>query len=146
MDDKIIMHEDWRPGVNYVETRRWYWREAGNLTALPNPTDAGATRGAVQAYINHGRWVVECPLAHNDAVIVSRASAYYSCASGGTGENGGRWYAVTFPADRADIEKELLRRASSHPYKDAKFRNWNTAETLGDLKRENSEHPERLKR
>jgi hypothetical protein len=142
MEDKIVMHEDWRPGIDYVEMRRWYWREAGNLTALPNPTDAGATQGTVQAVINHGRWVTECPLGHNDAVIVSRSAPYYICTSGGAGENGGKWYVVTFPPDRAAIEAELLKRVSTHPYKDAKYRTWNAAETVTDLKRENAAHPE----
>ena len=142
MEDKIVMHEDWRPGIDYVEMRRWYWREAGNLTALPNPTDAGATQGTVQAVINHGRWVTECALGHGDAVIVSRASPYFVCAAGGVAENNGKWYMVTFPADRAAIEAELLKRRSTHPYKDAKNRTWNAQESLADIKRENAEHPE----
>ena len=136
------MHEDWRPGLDYVEMRRWYWREAGNLTALPNPTDAGATQGTVQAVINHGRWVTECAFGHNDAVIVSRDSPYFVCAAGGVAENGGKWYTVVFPSDRKNIELELLKRISSHPYKDAKFRNWTTAETVADLKAENAARPE----
>jgi len=146
MEDKIVMHEDWRPNSDYVEMRRWYWREAGNLTVLPNPTDAGATQGTVQAVINHGRWVTECPLGHNDAVIVSSGAPYYICSVGGVGENGGKWYAVVFPPDRAAIEAELLKRRSAHSYKDAKYRNWNVAETLADIKRENTEHPERLRK
>ena len=136
MEDKIVMHEDWRPGVNYVEMRRWYWREAGNLTVLPNPTDAGATQGSINAYINHGRWVTECSLGHGDAVIVSQGFPYYVCAKGGAAENGGKWYAVVFPVDRGDIEAELLKRTSS------KYLSWNTNESLSDIKRQNTEHPE----
>lgn len=145
MDDKIIMHEDWRPGIDYVEMRRWYWREAGNLTVLPDPADVGATQSTVNAYINHGRWVVECPLGHNDAVIVSDGAPYYICTVGGAGENGGRWYTVLFPGERKDIEVELLKRVSTHPYKDATLRNWNHAETVDDLKQQNTGHPEMLR-
>ena len=141
MEDKIVEHEDWQQ-VDFVNFRAWHWRQAGNLDLLPDPK--GAT-GTVQAYVNWGRWIVECPIGHGDAVIVSRDHPYFICTVGGMRENDGNWYNVVFPAEKLEIEAELLKRVAVHPLKDARFRGWRPGETVKDLEDESLARPEILK-
>ena len=137
--DYIVTHEKWQPG-DFLSFRQIHWQNAGN-GAMPDVKDA---TGTVSAYINWGRWVVECPVGHGDAVIVSETFPYFICCVGGSRENGGNWYQVTFPADKARIETELLKRVAAHPLKDARYRNWK-GETLKAIRDESRAKPELLK-
>tara|TARA_R110000824_G_scaffold18243_1_gene72602 strand:+ start:3286 stop:3660 length:375 start_codon:yes stop_codon:yes gene_type:complete len=74
----------------------------------------------VEAYINHGRWVVDCSC--NGAGLTSpefKVSCCFDC---------GRIYtAITFPKQRKKIEDTLvLRRDKAH-------RNWTVGESLSSL-------------
>ena len=141
MIDKIVEHEDWQP-VDFINFRAWHWRQAGNLIDLP---DTGKAQGTVNAYVNWGRWIAECPVGHGDAVIVSRDHPYYICTVGGDKENDGNWYSVVFPIEKEQIEAELLKRIAVHPLKDARYRGWRPGETIEDLQAEAVVSPQILK-
>jgi len=84
--------------------------------------------GSVQAYVNHGRWVADCPmLACYGARMVSDTHPM-QCGSCGGGP-----YRVLFPQQRAAIEAVLLKRP------DDRNQNW-AGETLAALRAENRAH------
>jgi hypothetical protein len=79
--------------------------------------------GDVDAYINHGRWVVDCVC--NGAGLTSPDFGVTCCF------DCGRVYtSVVFPRNRKKIEVVLLER------KDKEQRNWKVGETLTNLKSE----------
>ena len=133
--DKIVEHEDIFaiPYLAFVnDTLRRHGRP-------PAPT-YDSTKGKVKAYINHGRWVVECPSdICKGAMVVTSAEPYFLCPSCGNSENNGYWYGVQFPGPRTRIEAVLMKRPAANPW-EAFARNWSPGETLTDLRRENREH------
>lgn len=90
-------------------------------------------RGEVYAYVNHGRWVVECINSCGDAMVVSKyPENLYICSHCVDG-----WFVVKFPEMMDTIEAILLRRpAVSSTY--AANRNWNIKETTDQLLLENT--------
>lgn len=80
----------------------------------------------INAYVNHGRWVADCP-ACNSAAVVTVESPYFRC---GCGLRAG----VQFPPEREAIEDVLGRRPM------AENRNWSQGESVADLRIENALH------
>ena len=78
----------------------------------------------VYAYINHDRWVADCPC--NGAELVTRGETML-CGSCGAE------HAVVFPTNRAKIEGLLSVR-------DPANRNWNLEETTDMLLADNIDH------
>lgn len=78
------------------------------------------------AYINHGRWVVDCDC--NGAGFASREWKISCCF-----DCGAVYTSVTFPRNASKIEKTLLKRNPEN-------RNWNHGETLKILIQENVDH------
>jgi len=141
MEDSILDYETWqgfpRPGIpSYLEFVAIYW-ERDQRTPLP---DVQRVNGEVQAFVNHGRWIVECPngLCTN-ALVVSSSAPLFICAECASKENGGAWYRVTFPSDRTAIEAMLVKRPAANPVR-AVNRNWYPDETVTDLRAQNREH------
>jgi len=95
---------------------------------------------AANAYINHGRWVVNCPDPEcAGAEVVDPSDPVFMCLSCGNLKNKDiegriRLYSVRFPHNKLQIEKALLER------KDPCVRNWHTEETVDKLKQENKAH------
>lgn len=88
------------------------------------------------AYVNHGRWIVDCPFC-TSAQIAAKTDHRFLCAGdGGCGnaQVGGAFVNVTWPKDTDKIEAVLCLRA------DPNTRNWLPGETVKDLRRENVEH------
>lgn len=106
-----------------------YWRSQGR-GPMPGPMEVS---GTVKARVNHGRWIVGCPAGCGGAVMASRDMHRFICGDCGSQENGGRWYAVAWPAPRmrGEIGVILARRPEAN-------RNWDPTETVRDLERENS--------
>ena len=108
-----------------------------------SPLDSTHIRGTVRAYINEGRWIVECPSECGGAVIPSLKLRAFMCPNCANLENDGMWYRAIFPPDYRQIENALLRRPNRRgpmfPH-EARNRNWIPGETLEDLQRENQEH------
>lgn len=110
------------PGSAYTITE--FIQRAWKSRHDSSPPDSQAST-QVDAYINHSRWVVECPEGCGYAVIVDPAEPIFLCAICGSG-----WHEVSFPEQREEIESTLLVRP------EAKLRNWST-ETVQQLKEEN---------
>lgn len=129
--DYIATHEHVFPAP-FLQFYSWNWREH-QPSALPGI--AGA-KGTVDAYVNHGRWIAECPDGCGHAVIASDREPFYICTRCGNEANDGQWLNVKFPRQRKSIEAELVRRAARHPHKDAPTRNWKPGETVAELRSE----------
>lgn len=131
--DVIFQHEHWQaaPYLAFV-AEHWYRYQS---QALPAPTIVASS---VPARINQGRWVVDCPAGCGGALCVSAATPLFICIYCGSAENGGRWYAVAFPAPatRTAIEDALLARPADDGWR-AHLRNWELGETVADLLRQN---------
>ncbi len=80
-----------------------------------------------RAYINHGRWVVDCPKC-NGAGLTSRTIKVACCF-----DCGSVYTTVSFPRNAKKIEDVLLRRT------DEASRNW-TTESIKELLEENKIH------
>lgn len=97
------------------------------------------TRGSVQAYINHSRWIAKCPFC-DGALSVGIDDPVFFCVDCGMQANGGGpgapGYAmgVSFPDNWQDIEAVLLLRFNPA------HRNWYPGETVARLIDENIEH------
>ncbi len=85
----------------------------------------------IKAYINHGRWIGECPYVDGGAMMLDLTEPYFICPSCGNWRDDGKWHEVVVPKNRKVIEELLLARF------DATTQNWNPTETVKDLKREN---------
>lgn len=87
------------------------------------------------AYVNHGRWCVDCPHGCGSAQYASRKDRRFFCVDC---DNAGdpRWIPVDWPSDLeiGAIEAALLARP------DVTSRNWKPGETIEQLVAENAEH------
>jgi hypothetical protein len=81
-----------------------------------------------RAYINHGRWVVDCTKCKG-AGVASREMQVSCCF-----DCGQIYTSVTFPRNASRIEAVLLKRS------DPATRNWTSGETLKSLHAENKTH------
>ena len=81
-----------------------------------------------QAYVNHGRWVMDCPTPYCNEAHHARPLELVTC--GGCT----RAYTPVFPADAALIDAALSRRVV------VETRNWLPGETVQQLESENAEH------
>lgn len=82
------------------------------------------------AYVNHGRWLVDCPC--GSGAYVDPMAEVARCA----GQGCGLVSRVLLPpvSDRSEIERLLLARRRPPE------RNWRHPETIDDLRRENEAH------
>ena len=134
----IATHDSFQR-VPYTQFHSWYWQD--RQPGIPMPRITG-TRGIVEAVVNYGRWLVECPTGDGHAVYASPGDLWYLCTICGNSTNNGKPYRVVFPSDRAAIENVLMfrpvdrRHPVSQPW-ESKARNWTPAESLQDLKDEN---------
>lgn len=110
-------------GVKDVETYRTVHTDKmknaeKNVYEIDTPRDA---------YINHGRWVVDCEC--NGAGLTSREFGLTCCF------DCGRVYTeIIFPDNAQAIELLLLGR------REQTSRNWNVGESLESLQNDNSDH------
>tara|TARA_Y100000310_G_scaffold134170_1_gene133177 strand:- start:289 stop:618 length:330 start_codon:yes stop_codon:yes gene_type:complete len=101
------------------------------------PETAEPYVGEVKAYVNHGRWIAECPSGCGHALVVSEAEPVYICLSPTTMCPDPKvWHQVKFPWAKKIIERELLKRPARAPLF-ATTRNWNRGETVRQLQAEN---------
>ena len=85
----------------------------------------GVLLGRLDAYVNHGRWVVDCPAAGCAGAELASDVRPFVCASCGEGP-----YQTRFPTERAAIEAALESRP-------VEAQNWLPGETVADLEAEN---------
>ena len=125
--EKIVEHGDWC----HVTHRQLLLGEyaKGGFGAAPPPTQI---IGSIEARVNHGRWVAECPEPLCGFAVVADATApLLLCGQCGKG-----WYTVVFPLEKTAIEVLLLRRprVAGRP----STRNWLPGETVAMLALENA--------
>jgi|ETNmetMinimDraft_23_1059889.scaffolds.fasta_scaffold120158_2 hypothetical protein len=133
-ESKILTHEDMFT-LGYGK----FIRGMAAKKSMHSPAQDGAEKvAAVQAYINHGRWVIECPDC-NGAQIASEEERRFWCLGCGNASVNFAWRHVRMPRERADIEAVLLRRPAARSDK-AITRNWLPGETLRELEMENASH------
>ena len=118
---EAVVFRFWRHGSNVPGPQR-------GMLKGPMPT---ATVPAVTAlaYVNHGRWCVDCPFPGcHSSQYASRTDHRFFCVHCGRG-----WVSVTWPDDltTAAIEAALGIRPEST------IRNWKPGETVADLDAEN---------
>ncbi len=133
LDDKIITHEDiFR--LPYGE----FVRYSASRKSMQAPAQDGVTDGEIVAYVNHGRWVAECPDCAG-AQLVSELERRFWCLNCGNAAVNFAWRHVRMPQKRTAIEAELVIRPAARSER-AITRNWLPGETVEDLQRENVEH------
>jgi hypothetical protein len=76
---------------------------------VPRMWDASPDGPTVAAFINWGRWVVECPSEHcyGHLDVPRDGPHYFWCLACGGAEWSGLWLAVTFPDAAAQIEAAM---------------------------------------
>jgi hypothetical protein len=119
----MLYHEDTGAGsVPYLDIV-----QARFVTNLQKPVPSSAQiSGAVDAKVNHGRWLAVCPRCPN-AIMLSRDAMLFLCDNCGDG-----WLKVEWPINREEIEATLQHR------EDDTNRNWTPGETVADLQIENA--------
>ncbi len=155
-DAMVLLEQDW------VKDRILHWEDtsaarpslAGPTQPLPEflagiclrrglgvpqrPSEATIS-GTVLARVDWGRWLADCPnaLCANGAEMVSVQTPVFICASCGSPESGGKWYAVKFPCNKAAIERELLLRPAVALIGDVRVgRGWAPGQSLAALRAE----------
>lgn len=119
------------------------WPPAGSLTAvercviahwpghkmlgLPVQTAPGPV---LEAFVNHGRWMVQCPGCPS-ACLASRRDHRFFCPECSSALDGGHWLPVRWPENWQTIERLLGARP------DRRNRNWLPGETAEALQAEN---------
>lgn len=139
--DKILTLEDFTreggsPTLALVR-RNWpFWLEP------PRQPEGVAAELLAYAEVNHGRWIVNCPMPdpeHDDgkcrgAQMASRSEHRFFCVDclhRYEPAARGRWVRVQWPAEVAQIEQALAPRP-------VKRQNWTPAETAMVLRAENA--------
>lgn len=98
----------------------------------PDKPDASAPKAI--AYVNHGRWVADCPSEYcNGAVGVTPGHAFL-CGSCLNIEVGCRYRLVEWPQERGGIEEALAARPTPE------VANWRPGETVRELREETAAH------
>lgn len=133
--DEDELHErivgEQRPGRD----RGWRLAERGlELRHVKGPRD---TRGArlrpkpAVAYVNHGRWVADCPTPGCGGAMLVLKGGEFLCGTCFNAEIGGEYRPIEWPADPDAIERLLVGRPL------AVQMNWTPGETLEVLAAEN---------
>jgi hypothetical protein len=108
-------------------------RMLNHLAPEPPAPDAVDEGAEAVAYVNHGRWVADCPSpACTGAELVDPDEPRFYCLSCYNAAFGGLWLPVRFPPERERqaIERALLARPR------ARNRNWYPGETVAQLEEE----------
>ena len=88
----------------------------------------------MQAYINHGRWLVKCECGGAEKVW---EEGWIMCCSCFNEKHGNKYRKTKFPKNRRQIEELLILRPMRN-------RNWMLGESIKQLKLENTMHREEL--
>jgi hypothetical protein len=84
----------------------------------------------VHAFVNAGRWLVQCPRC-NGAQFAFQNDPWFLCTDC---PDGHVWRTVVWPKERRNLEAELLVRP------DRETRSWRLGESIADLVKQNAEH------
>lgn len=127
------------------ELYRWLRTRAPQPRTVRPPSEMASDAPPALAYVNHGRWVADCPNrtcpqpscpGYCNAAMDLLNGAPYLCGCCYNSDLGGRWRPVQWPtdADRQEIERALLARPSTAT------RHWRPEQPVRDLAEENARH------
>lgn len=126
----------YRPFVLRATRARWTTVRAIDWTVDAvqglKGTSSQTPEPAVAAYVLRSNWVARCP--DCPEVMVVEPGEPFFCPNCLNAANGGRARAVIFPAERAEIERLLLKRPAPEN------RNWLIGEPVEHLRAENAAH------
>lgn len=97
---------------------------------LPFPIGIFEDELPLEAYVNHGRWIVKCKCGGAEKAW---EEGLFMCLSCLNSSHKHQYRKAIFPRTRAKIEALLIQRPLIN-------RNWIPGETLTQLKKENKEH------
>ncbi len=123
---RFLTYEDY-----FSEPYSAFHQQRRRRKGLPMPL---TVTGTLRAYLNHSRWIAECPSNCGDAVFASRVLRRYTCSEPGCPDTG--LYRVVFPPNFRQLEAELAKRPkhiNGLPVHD----NWQYPETVADIRDEN---------
>lgn len=103
-----------------------------NQVGTPDNPDVNAPPAL--AYVNHGRWVADCPTPFCTGAAVLMPGAPYLCGNCLNAECGYRYRLVEWPIQRREIEDILSARLLPENA------NWRPGETIERLALENEVH------
>ena len=103
------------------------------MDADTNPDPATA----IQAYVNHGRWIAECPDCRN-AQLACKTDPRFLCNECGNVAVGKLWRQVVFPPNVNGIENQLTNRPLEN-------QNWSPGESRMSLAVDNLVNMGRIK-
>lgn len=106
---------------------------AATLMRMTAPPAEHVTADVVAvAYVNEGRWVVDCPFCAG-AQLASRVDRRFWCVECQNAEVAGAWVTVSWPLQEREIEAALGDRPKLNTH-------WLPDETVSDLVSENELH------
>ena len=128
------------PGLRNITHRQWFTIQGRGRGLLVSGEEHDGRKKQVYAYLNHGRWIADCPLQHEKqacigAECVTEDDKVFYCLSCGNAEIGGDFIKVKFPpaSDRDKFEQSLALRPES-------LRNWIPGETPRKIEKDNIKH------
>tara|TARA_Y100000310_G_scaffold2728_1_gene3534 strand:- start:3341 stop:3733 length:393 start_codon:yes stop_codon:yes gene_type:complete len=92
------------------------------------------TSPSLNAYVNHGRWLIKCEC---NGAEKAWEEEWFMCQSCFNGKHKHKYRIAELPSKRKEIEDLLNLRALPN-------RNWFPHETISDLEKENIEHKSEL--
>lgn len=122
-----------------IPPAEWYAYTTARARRDPSyraPTGISGVR--VAAYVNHARWVCDCPAPGcGNAQLVATSDPRFYCAECRNAAWRGAAHEVTLPRFAEDVERLLNIRPTSK-------QNWHPSETIIDLEQENTDWREEI--
>lgn len=114
------------PAAASVPAQFWQSPVPLNVRAATSPEPP------LKVYLDHGRWIAECPDCHG-AQLACFDDPRFMCNECGNVAVGNLWRAIEWPGNRPALEAVLEGRQE-------KNQNWLPGETVDDLKQESLAH------
>ena len=124
-------YHHWLLAQGSVKLRMIQMGISGGQVGPPDAPDTNAKPAT--AYVNHGRWVADCPTPHCAGAIVLYRDTFL-CGNCLNVECGYRYRMVLWPAEKGVVEETLSKRFLPETA------NWRPGETMQQLRSENAAH------
>jgi len=135
MPDIIYNHEDWQ-GIDFGSFVADTWINLKRSWPMPKFPDFPVSASVIEAYINEGRWIAECPAGCGNAVVPEKVNPTFLCLSPPhICPAPKQWFKVEYPRLKRAIEIELLKRPAKRAFFAAN-RHWLPGESLNKLREE----------
>lgn len=101
---------------------------------IGKPDDPDINAKPAVAYVNHGRWVADCPSEYCNGAMAIQPGHPFMCGNCLNAETGHKYRLVAWPKQRGVIEETLSMRPVPE------VANWLPTESVGDLRNQNAAH------